>query len=128
MYFWDGAAEFYDCGLVDACQEAFAADEAAQEWLAALERDGHALAPPAADLTACQPQRTECDQMIFRARPSSVDPEYEIAWTAIPKHSDVTVTTHALPLAAGGVCPQGTGLTGSVGLHREKTFSHEQET
>jgi hypothetical protein len=100
MYFWDGAAEFYDCGLVDACQEAFAADQAAQEWLASLERDGHALVPPAADLTACQPQRTECDQMIVRASPSSVDPEYEIAWTIIPKHTDVYVTTRDLPVAA----------------------------
>jgi hypothetical protein len=100
MYFWDGAAEFYDCGLVDACQQAFAADQAAQEWLTALGRDGHALVPPTANLTACQPQRTECDQMIVRAGPSSVAPEYVITWVVIPKHCDVYVTTRDLPLAA----------------------------
>jgi hypothetical protein len=106
LYFWDGAAEFHDCGLVDACQEAVAAargadgNQAAQDWLTRLEQDGHALVPPAANLAACQPQRTECAQMIVRASPSSDDPEYEIAWTAIPKHSDVHVTTSDLPLAA----------------------------
>jgi len=100
MYFWDGAAEFYDCGLVDACQQAFAADQAAQEWLTALEQDGHAFVPPTANLTVCQPQRTECDQMIVRASPSLVESEHEIAWTVIAKHSDVYVTTSDLKLTS----------------------------
>jgi len=100
MYFWDGAAEFYDTEAVDACQEAMETDEAAQEWLKGLETDGHALVPAGADLVASQPQRVECNQMIVRCSPSSVNPEYEVAWTAIPKHSDVYVTTRDLPLAA----------------------------
>ncbi len=105
LYFWDSTAEFYDDGLVDACQDAVAAgrgdegDEAARQWVAGLERDGHALLPPAADLAACQPQRTECDQMVVRCSPLSRDPRYEIAWTSSPKHTDVYVTTRDLPLA-----------------------------
>jgi hypothetical protein len=65
-----------------------------------LQRDGYAVIPAAVDLAAHQPQRVECDQMIVRCSPSSAHPEYEIAWTVIPKHSDVYVTTRDLPLAA----------------------------
>jgi hypothetical protein len=106
LYFWDCAADYYDGKLADACQEAVAAasgaqgDQAAQEWLSGLERDGYAIMPAAVDLSAHQPQRIECAQMIVRASPSSVNPQYEIAWTAIPKHTDVYVTTRDLPLAA----------------------------
>ncbi len=38
--------------------------------------------------------------MIVRCSPSSANPEYEIAWTVMPKHSDTYVTTRDLPLAA----------------------------
>jgi hypothetical protein len=38
--------------------------------------------------------------MIVRCSPSSRNPQYEIAWTAMPKHTDVYVTTSDLPLAA----------------------------
>ena len=106
IYFWGGTAEFYDCNLLDTCQEAVAAakgadsDQAAQDWLTGLEQNGHALMPPATDLAACQPQRTECDQTIVRRCPSAHDPRYEIAWTASPKHTDVYVTTKDLTLAA----------------------------
>ena len=101
IYFWGGTAEFFDGDLVDACLAAVAGgDEAGQEWLNGLERVGHALVPAAADLAACQPQRTECDQMIVRRSPPSRSPRYEIAWTAIPKHTDVNVTTRDLPLEA----------------------------
>ena len=101
IYFWGGTAKFYDCDLLDACQEAVAGgDEAGQEWLNGLERVGYALVPPTADLSACQPQRTECAQMIVRRSPPSSDPRYEIAWTVIPRHTDVYVTTRDLPLEA----------------------------
>jgi len=99
LYFWGGTAVFYDGGLVDACQEAAATDEAAQDWLSGLNQVGYALVPPAADLAKCEPQRTECEQVIVRCSPSSRNPEFEIAWTAIPKHSDTYVTTRDLPLA-----------------------------
>ena len=100
LYFWGGTADFYDSELLDACQDAIADEQAAQEWLTGLEQNGHALVPSTADLAASEPQRTECDQMIVRCSPSSVNPDYEIAWTTIPKHSDVYVTTRDLPLAA----------------------------
>ena len=75
-------------------------DQAAQDWLAGLEQNGHALVPPAADLAACQPQRVGVRPDGRPGSPSSSDPEYEIAWTASPKHTDVYVTTRDLPLAA----------------------------
>ncbi len=100
LYLWGGTAEFYGGDLLEACQAAVAADQAVQDWLTRLERDGHALVPPSVDLAACQSQRVECDQMVVRRCPPSSDPRYEIAWTASPKHSDVYVTTRDLPLAA----------------------------
>jgi hypothetical protein len=110
LYFWWGTAEFYDSGLVDACEKALTAEQSVQDWLAGLERDGRALLPPAADLAACQPQRVECAQMIVRRSPSSPDPRHEIAWIAVPKHTDVYVTTRDLPLAAmegyAGISPE----------------------
>ncbi len=59
LYFWGGTAEFYDSDLVDACQEAVATDQAAQDWLSGLQRDGYAPMPAAVDLSAQQPQRIE---------------------------------------------------------------------
>ena len=56
--------------------------------------------PPAVDIAARQPQLTECDQMVVRCSPSSRKPQYEIAWSASPRHSDVCVTTRDLPLAS----------------------------
>ncbi len=106
LYFWGGTAEFYDSDLIDACQDVVAADrgeegdQAAEEWLAGLERDDYAPMPATVDLAAHQPQRVECAQIIVRARPSSVDPEFEIAWTVILKHTDTYITTRDLPLAA----------------------------
>jgi hypothetical protein len=100
LYFWGGTADYYDSSLPDSCQDAIANEQAAQEWLTGLEQNGHALVPPAADLSGCEPQRTECDQALVRCSPSSQNPEFEIAWTTIPKHSDVYVTTRDLPLAA----------------------------
>jgi hypothetical protein len=101
LQFLGGTEEFHDSGLPEACQNAVAVakgDEAARQWLAGLEQDGHALVPPTVDLAACQPQRTEYDRMEVRCSPSSPNPRYEIAWSASPKHSDVCVTTRDLPL------------------------------
>ena len=100
LYFWDDMVEYYDGSLLEACQKAIASDEAARQWLNGLEQDGHALLPAAADLAACQAQRVECSQMIVRCSPLSVVPHCEIAWSAMPKHMEVTVTTGDLPLAA----------------------------
>jgi hypothetical protein len=98
LYFWGGTAEFYDSSLFDACQDAVAAsadgsdaDQAVRNWLADLDHNGHAVLPEGVDLTAYTAQRTECDQFIVRCSPSSHNPTFEIAWTAIPKHSDVYI-------------------------------------
>jgi hypothetical protein len=74
-------------------------DQAAQDWLTELERNGHALVPPTVNLAACQSQRTECDQMVVRHSSLADDAPYEIVWLASPKHSDAYVTTSDLPLA-----------------------------
>lgn len=107
LYFLGGAVEFYDDGLIEACQEAIAAaapgadaERAVQDWLADLEQNGHSILPEGVDLTVHAAQRTECDQFILRCRPYSQTPEFEVAWTTIPKHSDVYVTTRDLPLKA----------------------------
>jgi hypothetical protein len=109
LYFWCGTVDFYDCQIIEACQEALAAgatsgdaDQLARDWLADLENNGHALLPPGVDLQAQQPQRTECQQMILRCCRPSEAPQYEVAWSAIPKHTDIYITTSGLPLKAMG--------------------------
>jgi hypothetical protein len=107
LYFWGGMADFYSYDLVEACEERVAQaaeatdpDQAAQDWLAGLDEKGHAMLPAGLDLSRHEPQRTECDQMIIRRSPPCPEPRFEIAWTTIPKHSDVYVTTSDLPLEA----------------------------
>jgi len=105
LYFWGSTADFFDCNILDACQDAIATagrrrrNKAARNWLADFEGREYAVVPAGVDFTAHEAQRTECDQMIVRCSPSSHHPEFEIAWTTIPKHSDVYVTTCDLPLA-----------------------------
>jgi hypothetical protein len=107
LYFWGSAVDFYDHSLVEACEEAVAAGTDGQEedknaaayaWSSALEQTGHALLPHGVDLKRHARQRTECLQTIIRCAPPSRSLEFEIAWTAIPKHTDVYVTTHDLSL------------------------------
>jgi hypothetical protein len=104
LYFWGSPAQFYDQGILDACQDAIVAagsrrrKRAARDWLADFERQEYAVVPDGVDFNAHESQRTECGQAILRVSPASHQPEFEIAWTAIPKHSDVYVTTHELPL------------------------------
>jgi hypothetical protein len=81
-------------------QQDVASNGAARQWLNGLERDGHSIVPAAADLAACEAQRVECQLMVVRCSPLSVVPHCEIAWSAMPKHMDMTVTTGDLPLAA----------------------------
>ena len=106
LYFWGGTAAFYDLSLIDACEEALAssagaadADKADCDWMAKFDEHGHALLPAGVDLEKLKPQRTECDQVIIRWSPWSHNPRFEVAWTTIPKHSDIYVNTSDLPLA-----------------------------
>ena len=101
LYFWGSTAEFYDYKFLDACDEAVASrgsEETASTWLSDFEDTGYAVVPPGVDLGSQEPQRIELSQMIVRCSPSSHRPEFEVCWTASPKHSDVYVTTHDLPL------------------------------
>ena len=101
LYFWGSTAEFYDSKLIDACAEAAASrgsEEAASKWLSDFEDAGYAIVPTGVDLAAHESQRIECSQVIIRCSPSSYRPEFEVCWTASPKHSDVYVTTRDLPL------------------------------
>lgn len=100
LFFWGCTAEFFDYALISACEAAFQNGEEAKAWSDGFERDGRAVLPPHADITALEPQRTECDQMIIRCVPSSHRTDIEIAWLAIPKHSDVYITTRDVSLAS----------------------------
>ena len=107
LSFWGSTAEFFDAKLLEACEEAVAAatpsedaDQAAQDWTTELEQNGHAMVPPGVNFGAHEPQRTEVDQLVVRCSMYAQPPRFEIAWTASPKHSDITVTTSELSLAA----------------------------
>ena len=104
MYFWDGRADFYDHKLLAPCQEAvgygLGLEQVGRDWLNEFEQQGYAVLPAGVDLTAHEAQRTEVDQMIVRCSASSFPTEFNIAWTASPKFTDVYVTTCELPLAA----------------------------
>jgi hypothetical protein len=108
LSFWLGTAEFYSSRLTEACEEAIAVvsegtdkdkSAAAWAWSAQFDDPGYALLPSGVDLDKHQPERTECAQMIVRCAPSGGRPEFEVAWTAIPKHTDIHVTTRDMPLA-----------------------------
>jgi hypothetical protein len=107
VYFWDSSLDYYDASLVEACQEAASPGEmeegqadSAQMWCDRLEREGYATIPAGVELAARAPQRTECCQMIIRYAGMKNDrPVFTVAWTAIPKHTDIYVTTSNLTLA-----------------------------
>jgi hypothetical protein len=109
LLFWGGTANFYAAQLIGACEEAVAAategtDEeksaATSAWSAQLDDPGYALLPNGVDLDAHQPERIECDEMLLRCASGPGQPDFEVAWTAIPRHTDIRVTTRDLPLAA----------------------------
>jgi hypothetical protein len=108
LCFWGGTAEFHPYRLVMACEDAvFAATEgpedaksaAASAWSAQIDDPGYALLPSGVDLAAHPAESTECDQMNVRCLPHCGKPEFDIAWTAMPKHADFSVATRDLPLA-----------------------------
>lgn len=86
MYFWDDSPIFFEFhdeleSLTDA--------ETGEACVFSRSVPFHAAAE--FKVPADHFQRTECSQMIVR--------ESEIAWTAIPKHSSVYVTTMPIPLS-----------------------------
>ena len=103
LYFWGTTADFYDHSILEACEEAAARGpdpaQAACDWSTDFEQQEFAVVPVGVDLDAHEPQRTECEQMLIRRSPPCSRPKYEVCWTAIPKHSDVYVTTGNLSIA-----------------------------
>jgi hypothetical protein len=104
LYFWDSQPAFYDRSLLDACQavleadESDSAEEAARTWLDELETSESIAIPAGVDLAALAPKRTECHEMMLRLDGSKERPLLVVAWSAIPKHIDATVTTGDLSL------------------------------
>ena len=89
----DYHAAFYSSDLITACE---AHDpQFAETW----DCNGFALVPDCVGLAAFEPQATEAhDMRVLVDRPHGQKLSYELAWSARPRHSDVTVSTVALPL------------------------------
>jgi len=109
LYFWGSTAEFYDHRLLEACEEAVAAatagdddtkDAAVRAWSDTLDQNEYAHLPEGVDLQAHEIQRTDCDQLIVRRLPKPAGSDFEITWLAMPKHTDIYITTSDLPLSA----------------------------
>jgi hypothetical protein len=94
MYFWSSRPRFYGYALVEACDRLANTRQGA--WEADFDQRGMAILPEGVRLEDFQPQRTECDQEIVRHQAGSGDTEFEIAWTASPKHTNLYVTTEAV--------------------------------
>jgi hypothetical protein len=78
-YYWSGSAHFYENGgKVDELYDEHLTDDDLVE----LDED---------PVKRTEEMRTECDQMIIR--------EDGVAWTMIPKHSDIYITTSIIPYA-----------------------------
>jgi len=106
LAFWGGTAEFYDRGLLEACEAAVAGaaskgdpGRAVRDWIADLEQQGHALLPGGVEPGVFTPQRTEADRMVVGCRPTLAPAEFPITWTASPKHTDVCITTWDLTIS-----------------------------
>ncbi|MGA2621464.1 MAG: hypothetical protein ABSF26_27895 [Thermoguttaceae bacterium] len=107
LYFWGSNAQFYNHCLIEACEKAITAtatgadaDQAVRDWVTDLDCGEHAVLPPGVDLEVLESERTECNQAVIRCSPAGHTLQFEVAWTTIPKHSDVNVTTSELTLTA----------------------------
>jgi hypothetical protein len=111
LCFRDSQPAFYDTSLLDACQavleaeESDSAAEAARAWLDELQTSQSIAIPAGVDLAALAPKRTECHEMLVRLDGPRERPSFDVAWSAIPKHVDATVTTSDLsPSVLEGFC------------------------
>ena len=93
VYFWRYAVEFYSFDLIAAC------DDCEAGWSGQFEKTGRAVLPVGMELAKFEPQRMECQQEIIRHVPAANNivrlPEncFEIGSTAVPKPSDIYITT-----------------------------------
>ena len=92
VYFWRYAVEFYSFDLIAAC------DDYEAGWSGQFEKAGRAVLPVGMKSAKFEPQRMECQQEMVNVPAASNIvrlPEncFEICWTAVPKHSDLYITT-----------------------------------
>jgi hypothetical protein len=98
VYFWRSAVEYYAYDLIAAC------DEREDGWGNRFHDAGRAVLPMGVDVAKFELQRTECQQEIVRyvAAASNIirqpDKCFEFCWTAVPKHSDLYITTRDVTL------------------------------
>lgn len=100
LYFWGGTPTFHDYDLIEACAAATAesGDPGQADWEQQFENQGFLPIPEAVDVERSEPQRTECDQQIIRCERSGKPRGFEVAWTMIPKHTDIYISTKAIPV------------------------------
>ena len=100
LYFWGGAPTFHDYELIEACAEAAAesGDPGQADWEQRFEDLGFLPIPEAVDVEQFEPKRTECDQEIIRHDRTGNRDGFQVAWTIIPKHTDVYITTKGIPV------------------------------
>ena len=100
LYFWGGTPTFHGYDLIEACAEAAAesGDPGQADWDQRFEDQGFLPIPEAVDVERFEPQRTECDQQVIRRERTGKSRGFEVAWTMIPKHTDIYITTKAIPV------------------------------
>lgn len=100
LYFWYSEPEFYSCELLEARARDATQGQCVQagDWTTWLRDAGFGLLPADFDTELFEPQYTECDQEILRCHRNQGRIEIEIAWTVIPKHSGIYITTAAITL------------------------------
>jgi len=100
LYFWGGAPTFHGYDLIEACAEAAAesGDSSQSDWEKQFEDQGYLPIPETVDVERFEPKRTECDQEIIRCERTGKTGGFEVAWTMIPKHTDVYITTKGIPV------------------------------
>ena len=97
LYFWGGAPTFHGYDLIEACGEA-AAELGEDDWEGQFEEQGFLPIPETVDTEQFEPKRTECDQEIIRRQGTGKTGGFEVAWTMIPKHTDIYITTKGVSL------------------------------
>ena len=99
LYFWGAAPTFHGYDLIEACAEAAASGDSGQsDWEKQFEDQGFLPIPEAVDVEQFEAKRTECDQQIIRHERAEKHRGFEVAWTMIPKHTDVYITTKGIPV------------------------------
>lgn len=100
LYFWGPAPTFHGYDLIEACAEAAveSSDASQDDWEQRFEDQGFLPIPETVDVERFEPKGTECDQEIIRCERTGKTGSFEVAWTMIPKHTDIYITTKGIPV------------------------------